>query len=359
MGAVFAGDVAEIAPDAFVIVDAGDAFVIKVEVLPVGEAFDGGAGEVGDAFVAFRVEVIREALVHVLDDAEAVVHDGGADLEAEGAEGEELGGVTPVADAADAGYREIHLGVGGAALHHVEGDGFDRGSAIAAVRAESAHVGLGGEGVEVDVGDAVDRVDQRDGVGPGAFGRAGGVDDIGDVRGEFDDDRNFGGFHDPADNRFGHVGVLSDRGAHAAFAHAVRAAEVKFDTVGAAVGGAFDEFVPALAGVDHERGDDRVIRPAVFDFLDFAEVGFGRAVADQFDVVEADHALSAEVERGVAGGDVDDGVTDGFPDDAAPTGFEGAVGLVGGVGGRAAGDPERVGGFDSGEVDGEVGHGRK
>ena len=60
--------------------------------------------------------------------------------------------------------------------------------------------------------------------------------------------------------------------------------------------------------------------------------------------------------RRIARGNIDDGIADGFPNDAAPAGFERAVRLVGGVGRRPGGDPERIGGFDAGEIDGEICH---
>ena len=79
-----------------------------------------------------------------------------------------------VADPADSRDRQAHVRIGGAGVHHVEGDRLDRRAAVAAVGALARHGGLGGEGVEVDVGDAVDRVDQRDRVGPGPLRRPGG-----------------------------------------------------------------------------------------------------------------------------------------------------------------------------------------
>ena len=47
--------------------------------------------------------------------------------------------------------------------------GFTAGPAIAAVAAESAHVRLGHEVVQVHLRDAVDRVDERNGVGAAAL----------------------------------------------------------------------------------------------------------------------------------------------------------------------------------------------
>ncbi len=80
----------------------------------------------------------------------------------------------------------------------------------------------------------------------------------------FDDDRDGRDFHHPADNFFGDGGLLADGGAHAALAHAVRAAKVQFDAIRAGIGGALDEFMPLFARVHHERGDDGVVRASVF-----------------------------------------------------------------------------------------------
>ena len=339
MRAVFASDVAEVAADAEIVIDAGDAFEIEVEIFPTAERVDGLADEFVHGLHAFAVEVGGEAFVHLFNDAEAAVHDGGANLDAGGAKGDVLGGVAPIADAADAGNREADFGIFGAALDHVQGDGFHRRAAIAAVGRVTVDIGLGHEAVEVHIRNAVDRVDEGNGVGSGAFRGAGGVDDIGDVRRELHDHRSGGDLHDPAGDFLGDIGILANGRAHAAFAHAVGAAEIELESVGASVLAALDEVVPFLAGIGHERGDDGVAGPAFFDLGDFAEVRFDRAVADEFDVVEADDAHRAEVHRGVAGGDIDDGVADGFPDEAAPPCFERAMGLVGGAGGRAGGEP--------------------
>ena len=275
VGAVLAGDIAEVAADALLVIDAGDALPVEVEVLPLLESVDRFAAQVGEGLHSLGVEVGVKAVVHVLHDAEAIVHDGGADLEGGGAEGDELGGVAPGGDAADAGDGQVNVGVGGAGLQHVQGDGLHRRAAIAAVRAEAADGGLGHERVEVHVGDRVDRVDERDGVGPGAARGAGGHGDVGDVGRELDDDGDGGGLHDPARDFLDDGGLLADGGAHAALAHAVRAAVVELDAVGAGIGGALDELVPLFARLDHERGDDGVVRPALFDLGDFAEVNFG------------------------------------------------------------------------------------
>ena len=73
-------------------------------------------------------------------------------LEGTGSEENEFGGVAPGADAADGGDGELDLGIGGDLLDHVEGDGFDGGTAIAAMGGFAADIGARGESVEIDTG---------------------------------------------------------------------------------------------------------------------------------------------------------------------------------------------------------------
>ncbi len=164
IAAVLAGGVADAAVDAFFFVDVGDDFVIEVEVAPFFDATGGFAGEVGDGVEAFFGHVVFESAGHGFDDAEAFVHDGGADLEGGCAEEDEFDAVLPGLDAADAREGHVAAGVefriGGEGGDHVEGDGFDGGSAVAAVGAEAVDGGAWGEGVEIDAHDAVDGVDE-------------------------------------------------------------------------------------------------------------------------------------------------------------------------------------------------------
>src|SRR5262249_34025424 len=111
------------------------------------------------------------------------------------------------------------------------------------------------------------------------------------------------------------------------------------------------QLMPVFARVRHERCDDGVLRPALLDLSDFAEVRLNRAVADELDVVETHHARRAEIHGGIARGNVDNGIADGLPNDAAPPSFEGTVTLVSRVGRRAAGDPKGIRRFDTSKID--------
>ena len=182
--------------------------------------------------------------------------------------------------------------------------------------------------------------------------------DVGDVGRELHDHRGARHFLDPLGDHAGVIGDLADGGAHAALAHAVGAAEIELEAIGAGVFGALDDVVPDFAlGIHHEGRDDGVVRIALLDLGDLAEVGVDGAVADELDVVEAHHALAVPIDGGVARGDIDDGFADGLPDGAAPAGVEGAHDLLAAIGGRAGGEPEGVGAADAGEIGGEVSHG--
>ena len=131
----------------------------------------------------------------------------------------------------------------------------------------------------------------------------------------------------------------------------MRAAEVELEAIGAGVFGPFHEFMPALARIDHQRSDDSVIGPAFLHFGNFAEIGLDGAIADQLDIVEANHAHGPDVHGRITRRNVDDRIADGFPDHPAPAGFERTMRLIGSVRRRAGSDPKRVGGFDAGEID--------
>ncbi len=166
-----------------------------------------------------------------------------------------------------------------------------------------------------------------------------------------------GDLFDPMRDLLGVLGDLADGRAHATFGHAVRAAEVQLQTVGAGVFGALHDVVPRLGfGLDHQRGDDGILGIAALDLGNLAEVDVDGAVGDELDVVETHHALAGEVDGGVAGADVGDGLADGLPDGSAPASVEGAHDLLAAVGGRSGGEPEGVGRVDAEEAAADVSH---
>src|SRR5208283_6236720 len=150
--------------------------------------------------------------------------------------------------------------------------------------------------------------------------------DIGDVGRELDDHRNPGYFHDPTRNLFAVLRHLTHSAAHAAFAHAVRAAIVQFDAVRAGVLNAANDVVPGFPlGLHHRGDDDGTIGPGALHLRNFTKIHFQRAVGDQLNVIDGQHFLAAVVPGAVAIGNVQHRSADGLPYGTAPARFKRAV----------------------------------
>ena len=80
VGGVFAGNVAETAVDALVLVDVGDVVVVDVEVFPMGEGGHALANEIGGGGETFFVHPVAKPFAQVFDDAKAILHGGGTHL---------------------------------------------------------------------------------------------------------------------------------------------------------------------------------------------------------------------------------------------------------------------------------------
>ena len=111
MGAIPAGGVAKLAADAQVLVNTGHDLVIQVELVPVGYRVQRAAAEVVDGGEAFLRHPGQQAILHIFDDAVAVMHGRGAYLHRAATQQDEFRCVSPAADAADAGERQCTLRV--------------------------------------------------------------------------------------------------------------------------------------------------------------------------------------------------------------------------------------------------------
>ena len=177
---------------------------------------------------------------------------------------------------------------------------------------------------------------------------------------ELDHHRHAGRCLAPARHHLDVFGHLADGRAHAALAHAVRAAEIELDAVASGVLDLLQDPLPArlLAG-HHQRDEQAAVRPVALHPLDLLEIDLELAVGDQFEVVEADQAAVAGMDRAVARtGDVDDRrvLAERLPHHAAPARLEGADDVVLLVGRRRRGQPERVRRPDADEFAAEICH---
>ena len=158
---------AEITTDAGCGVDLRDGVVVEVEFTPFLERRHRGAAQLADAGEALVPQVLVEPVDQVFDDAETVVHHGGAHLHGLGAQREEFGGVVPRGYATDTADRDAERLFTGELRHHPQGDRLDRRATETAVAGGIADPRQRHQALEVDTDQALDRVDQRDRIGQG------------------------------------------------------------------------------------------------------------------------------------------------------------------------------------------------
>ena len=189
---------------------------------------------------------------------------------------------------------------------------------------------------------------------------AGRLQDVGDVRRELDDHRQARMLLAPARNHLDILRHLAHRRAHPALGHAVRAAEVEFDAVGAGVLHHRQDALPGLlfAG-HHQRHREGAVGPVALDLTDLAQIVGQHAVGDELDVVEADQVACRPQQRAVArAAHIDDRriLAERLPHYTAPPGLVGTVHVVRLVGGRRRRQPERIRRADSNEATGQISH---
>src|SRR5439155_12104876 len=104
--AVLARGPAQLAADALVVVDARDQVIVEIELFPLRDVRYGAPTKVIDAPVSTLVHPVTEAVGEILDDSEAVMHRCGAHLYRACAERDELSGIGPGGDPANARHRD-------------------------------------------------------------------------------------------------------------------------------------------------------------------------------------------------------------------------------------------------------------
>ncbi|MPL84611.1 hypothetical protein SDC9_30576 [bioreactor metagenome] len=359
---VLAGGIAAPALDAILLVDHRLGDMVQVQVLPFREVRHRAPDDLLDRSEALPVHVVRQARDHLLHHLEAIGHRRGTNLHVARPHRQELGRVAPGGDAADARDRQAAgLGVTRDLAHHVQRDRLHRRAAIAAMGALAVDHRLGAEVVEIDRGHRFDRVDQADRVRPAALGGQRRRQDRSDIGRQLHDAGHARILLHPAGHHLDVFGHLPHRRAHAALGHAMRAAEVQLDAVGAGVLDMAEDRLPALlvAG-HHQRHHERPVGIVALDRLDLAQVDLERAVGDQLDVVDPHHPPVAAIDHAIARPrDVDDGRplgAEGLPHHAAPARLIGTADVVFLVGRRRRGEPERVRRLDADESAAQVRH---
>src|SRR2546423_9074643 len=160
MRAILARRPAQLALNAFVLIDVSQQMIVEIEIFPLRDARQRAAANVGERAVAAFVHPVRQAVNQVFDDAEAVMHNGGADLQRPRAQRNELGRVAPGRDAADPGNWNSDFGIARDGGDEMQRDWFDCRSAIAAMARLAGDGGLWLAGREIDADNRVGRGDQ-------------------------------------------------------------------------------------------------------------------------------------------------------------------------------------------------------
>src|SRR3984885_1200737 len=300
MRAVPTGDVAQLAADALLLVNARHNLEIQVQMIPVGDLGRAQAAEILDAGEAFFAHPVLQAIDHVFHNAIAVMHGRGTHLYRATAQQNKFGRVAPGANAANAGNRQPRSIVVLKLMHHVQRDRLHRRAAITAVGGEPVDIRPGLQSIQIDAGDGVDGVDGRKPVGARPLSGARDLPDVGDVGCQLHQHRRARLFLHPARDHLGVLGHLTDGTAHAALAHSMRTTEVQLQAVGARVFGAPHNVVPGFArGLHHQRRDYRVPGVALLHLGDLAQIRFDGPVRNQLDIVQTHHALPVPIDRGI------------------------------------------------------------
>ena len=145
--------------------------------------------------------------------------------------------------------------------------------------------------VEIDANHRINGVDKRHGIRTARFRGSRRVTNVGDIRRQFDDHRQAAILFAPAGDHFDIFRYLADRRAHPALAHAMRATEVKLDTVCPRGFYLWQNGFPRFffAG-HHDRHHYRPVGPAFFDAGNLFKVDGQRTVSDELDIIQPQNA---------------------------------------------------------------------
>ena len=192
-------------------------------------------------------------------------------------------------------------------------------------------------------------------VGAAALRRARRIADVGDVGRELDDDRHARVLLAPARDHLDIFRHLADRRAHAALGHAVRAAEIQLDAVAAGLlhrlAGSPSRSASSQ-GTISETTSARSGQSRLTCLISRRLTSSGRSVISSILLKPMSAPVADRGSRRSAGRDVDDRriLAERLPHHAAPARLEGADDVVGLVGRRRRGEPERVRRSDAGEA---------
>ena len=333
-------------------IDLGIDDGLTVEVGGHYEGIDSLANQVGKMTDTPLDHIALKTQFQVVDDAIAILHDSGAHLDIAAAQLDELQGVAPRLDAANAAELDAFHLLG---LCHLEneaqGNGLDGASGIARDGTATRHLG------QWVHGDGLDGVDGGNGIGTceeSLLGRAGHV---GDVRRHLGNDGYLHRALHISGIELDGLGVLAHVATHAGKAH-LRTREIELDGIDTGLLSHEGQLNPLLLGLSHDAGNNALGGIVLLETAQDVEIDIDRILAQLLHVAETiEVALGAVAVEGVETGRhlLDVLQADGLIEHTAPAGLKGArYHLVVGADGRG-GEEEGILARDATEVDVQVG----
>lgn len=298
MSAVVAGGVAAATAYALSVVETREENRVALEPVMRHDGAYGSAYDRPEAAEMLDLQIIAYTLQQVLYDTVAVLHHGRGDLHASCSERDEFESVDPVLDAshsADVHPTELfavrHIG------NEAESDRLDRLTGISSHYGVAVHVGFGGEGVDVNAGDAVYGVYGSDAVRASAPGRHRHRDHIGDVRSHLREHRQSRAPAHGGSELLYEGLVLTDRHSERVGFH-IGTGEVAFYHIGSRQFAFVREGGPLLFVLAHYRGYDDLFREIPLQTAEDFHILLDAVVGQLLYVLEAAEGVRMVRDRG-------------------------------------------------------------
>ena len=251
----------------------------------------------------FAIHILCQPGEQWRDDPVTVQHDGGADLDAAGADGEIFHDILPLGDAADSLNR--HAGGLGDLRYAAQADRFDRHPGVAAERGMAMDRGQGFEGVDVHSHQYLHGVDCRDGIGAGCHDSPGDILNVAGVRRQFDHDRNADSFLHTGGDGCRHGFIFADGRPHIVFQPEVRAREIQLECVSAGFFHSARQVLPGFAiFIRHDAGDDAFAGKLPLQIPDRSIPIGHRFLREPFDVFKSGDVAGVVAQGGETVGDI-------------------------------------------------------
>ncbi len=321
---IHTGYIAASAADTLLTVDLGEDHRIAVEIRRQHDILQLFAHEFLELRNTPLGHIMLQAEAEVVDDAVAVLHDGGAYLDVTATELDELQRVAPGLDTTYTA--DIHMlldtgtadhGVTRHLVDHAQGDRLDGLARVAGDSLALTHLGL------VAHRNRLDGIDGADTMGAGIEASQGGTTHRHDIGRHLGDDGDRDRLLDARGVAEDQIVALTDIRTQTRELH-LRAGEIELHGIAAGLLGHLGEFDPLLLALPHDRGDDALGGVAELEATQDIEVHVVGILGELLHIAETDKgrtlfAYGVEAGRYLA----DVLLADGLVEHTGPSGLQG------------------------------------